>query len=243
MAFEPIPAPEVASDTTAARAPASVSALSIAVNESPPEPLAPATPPAGVSLDRPPLPRTLLSGPHLAVVGAVAGTLVLAAGAVSLWPRHPAWAKGPVFAATTAVALVAADTAGTAAALPAVTPVDTPASAPTAAALSPPASEPAASASAEAATPTGPFAAFAARRALDATSRNVLGCRRGKLWGVAQAKVTFANDGSVSGVTVGAPFGGTPSGACVEGELSAAHVAPYSGKPGVVVYQFFVAPK
>jgi hypothetical protein len=47
----------------------------------------------------------------------------------------------------------------------------------------------------------------------------------------------------VSAIAVGAPFGGTPGGACVESELSAAHVAPFSGKPGAIVYQFFVAPK
>lgn len=63
------------------------------------------------------------------------------------------------------------------------------------------------------------------------------------MWGVAQAKVTFSNDGSVSGVALGAPFAGTPSGECVTSELSAARVAPFAGKPGVVVYQFFVAPK
>ena len=88
--------------------------------------------------------------------------------------------------------------------------------------------------------PTKPFNAYAARRALDGTSRDILSCRRDKKWGVALATVTFANDGSVKEAVVGVPFRGTPTGECVADDLSAAHVAPFAGKEGVVVYQFFV---
>jgi hypothetical protein len=91
--------------------------------------------------------------------------------------------------------------------------------------------------------PSKPFSVYAARRALDGTSRNVLSCRRDKKWGVALATVTFANDGSVSHVVVGVPFRGTPTGECVADDLSAARVAPFAGRQGVMVYQFFVALK
>jgi hypothetical protein len=56
------------------------------------------------------------------------------------------------------------------------------------------------------------------------------------------ATVTFANDGSVSEHVVSPPFAGTPTGACVGDALAQAHVAPFVGKPGVLVYRFYVAP-
>jgi hypothetical protein len=91
--------------------------------------------------------------------------------------------------------------------------------------------------------PSRPFNAYAARRALDGTSRSILSCRRDRKWGVAKATVTFANDGSVSQAVVGVPFKGTKAGECVAGQLSTARVEPFAGKEGVVVYQFFVALK
>ncbi len=89
----------------------------------------------------------------------------------------------------------------------------------------------------------GPFKAVTARRALDVTSREVAKCRKGKTWGTAFATVTFANDGTVSHVDVGAPFRGTPSGACVADGLSAATIPPFGGAQGTVVYRFFVGIK
>jgi hypothetical protein len=47
----------------------------------------------------------------------------------------------------------------------------------------------------------------------------------------------------VSQAVVGVPFKGTKAGECVAGQLSTARVAPFSGREGVVVYQFFVALK
>jgi hypothetical protein len=55
--------------------------------------------------------------------------------------------------------------------------------------------------------------------------------------------VNFANDGSVSAVTVASPFTGTATGACVADALAAAHVVPFTGPPGVVEYRFSVGPK
>jgi hypothetical protein len=107
--------------------------------------------------------------------------------------------------------------------------------------------EPAASATAPEAVAApaavAPFSGAAAKRALDGTSRDVLKCHRGKVWGVGSAWVTFANDGTVSRVVLGGPFHGTPCGDCVTEALSAAHVAPFLGKPGSVNYRFFVAAK
>jgi hypothetical protein len=87
------------------------------------------------------------------------------------------------------------------------------------------------------------FNSYAARVALDATSHEVAKCRRGKAFGIALATVTFVNDGSVSERVVSPPFAGTPAGACVADALAEAHVPPFIGKPGVMVYRFYVAQK
>jgi hypothetical protein len=71
-------------------------------------------------------------------------------------------------------------------------------------------------------------------------SREAVKCRRDELWGVAHATVTFGNDGTVSNVSIGPPFTGTPAASCVAEALSAAHVPAFAGRPGVFVYQFFV---
>ena len=68
-------------------------------------------------------------------------------------------------------------------------------------------------------------------------------CRRGKAWGVANAKVTFANDGSVGQVVVGPPFAGAPTGLCVTDTMSAVQVPTFGGDPAVFVAQFYVAPR
>jgi hypothetical protein len=138
-------------------------------------------------------------------------------------------------------------------AVAAVVPAPAPSSPPASAEASASAAEPAASAapsgapvepspSASPAAPaaTTPFSVSAAKRALDATSHDVAKCRRGKLWGVGSATVTFANDGTVSHVAVGAPFRGTPGGDCVDETLTAVHVAPFAGKPANLNYRFFV---
>jgi hypothetical protein len=91
--------------------------------------------------------------------------------------------------------------------------------------------------------PTASFDARAAKRALDATAKAVANCRRGKTFGAARATVTFGNDGVVSSCTLGASFAGTAAGACVTEALSAVHVPPFRGKPGVVVHRFVVTPK
>lgn len=88
-----------------------------------------------------------------------------------------------------------------------------------------------------------PFQNAAAVRALDGKWRDVAKCRRGKAWGKASTTVTFSNDGSVSHVDVGQPFGGTPTGDCIADALAATHVEPFGDRPAVLVYKVYVAPK
>ena len=71
---------------------------------------------------------------------------------------------------------------------------------------------------------------------------------RQQKWGNATATVTFAGDGSVAHVDVGAPFTGTPTGDCAIAALTAAHTTPFvdAQKPdptAVLVYRFYVAPR
>lgn len=108
-----------------------------------------------------------------------------------------------------------------------------------------PADAAAASISIEASAPVAPLVRFSkteARAALDATSKDVARCKKGKGWGTASATVVFGNDGSVTRVVVGWPFGGTGTGVCVTEALKAAQMPPFGGKSGVLSYRFFVAP-
>jgi serine/threonine protein kinase len=124
----------------------------------------------------------------------------------------------------------------------AATPV-TSVSTPVATAVPPPPADPAPDPSVVPPASTARFSVGAARRALDAVSGDVTRCRRGGAWGVSQAKVTFANDGSVSQVFVGPPFGGTPTGQCVKDTMGAVQVPPFAGDPAVFMAQFYVAPR
>ena len=92
-------------------------------------------------------------------------------------------------------------------------------------------------------TPTAHFPGIAAKASLDVASHEITHCHKGKVWGTASAFVTFSNDGTVSHVTVGVPFTGTPTGACVGDALSSAHVPPFAGHPVVLNYKFFVPMK
>jgi len=88
--------------------------------------------------------------------------------------------------------------------------------------------------------PTAHFPAGAAKQSLDAAAKEIVQCKRGKVWGIASANVTFGNDGNVSHVAISVPFTGTATGQCVSDALTTAKVPPFAGKPGVVAYRFFV---
>jgi hypothetical protein len=74
-----------------------------------------------------------------------------------------------------------------------------------------------------------------ARKAVAAVLPNVARCKEpGGIVGQSTAAITFESNGSVSSVTVGAPFSGSSTGTCIIGALKAAKVTPFRGLPGTV---------
>jgi hypothetical protein len=74
-----------------------------------------------------------------------------------------------------------------------------------------------------------------ARKAVAAVLPSVARCKEpGGAVGQSTAAITFESNGSVSSVTVGAPFSGSSTGTCIIGALKAAKVRPFSGLPGTV---------
>ena len=190
----------------------------------PPPPLPPRMPqsPTFPIIEQPARPRrsgALLASLLAAVVGASLG-VVLVVALMRHPPKHAS--PGPPMASSLASALPPAPASATAAA---------------------PASASASSSAPETAVappPTAHFPAGAAKQSLDAAAKEIVQCRRGKVWGIASANVTFGNDGIVSHVAISVPFTGTATGQCVSDALSTAKVPPFAGKPGLVAYRFFV---
>jgi hypothetical protein len=74
-----------------------------------------------------------------------------------------------------------------------------------------------------------------ARKAVALVLPSVARCKEpGGAIGQSTAAITFESNGSVSSVTVGAPFSGSSTGTCIIGALKAAKVRPFSGLPGTV---------
>jgi hypothetical protein len=134
-------------------------------------------------------------------------------------------------------------------------PLSAPAAAPAPAPLAPSttaaaraASAPVASAapSVTAVTPPAPdsrFSSTIAVRALDGRWRDIAKCRRGKTWGKAATTITFAGDGSISHVDVGAPFAGTPTADCIADQLGRVRIGAFGDDDATVVYRVYVAPR
>ena len=160
----------------------------------------------------------LLASVLAGVVGASLGV-----GLVIAVMRHPATHASPDTPVTASVS---------ASALP---PASASASAPVSASASASASD-----TAGGPPPTAHFPAGTAKQVLDAAAKDISHCKRGKVWGIASANVTFNNDGSVAHVAISVPFTGTATGQCVSDALSTAKIPPFAGKPGVVAYRFFV---
>jgi hypothetical protein len=79
------------------------------------------------------------------------------------------------------------------------------------------------------------FDAAEAKKAVAAVLPNVARCKEaGGAVGQSTAAITFEANGSVSSVTVGAPFSGSSTGTCIIGALKAARIAPFSGLPGTI---------
>jgi hypothetical protein len=173
----------------------------------------------------------------LSIVAGVIGTSLGVGGVALLKTRWTAEASIPAATATATAKTMASATSTSTATASATTPSVT------GSATASPTGSAAASVTANNPPPTTHFSALAARQALDAAGREVVHCRRGRVWGVSSANVTFVNDGTVSSVVVGVPFMGTPTGQCVSEALSTARVAPFAGKPVVLAYRFFVPSK
>lgn len=79
------------------------------------------------------------------------------------------------------------------------------------------------------------FDAAEAKRAVAAVLPNVARCKEaGSPVGQSTAAITFEANGSVSSVTVGAPFSGSSTGTCIIGALKVAKIVPFSGLPGTI---------
>ena len=79
------------------------------------------------------------------------------------------------------------------------------------------------------------FDEAAARAALADLLKTAAECKEpGGPTGQASATVTFEPGGSVSGVTVGAPFAGSSTATCIVTTFKRARIAPFSGLPGTV---------
>lgn len=131
---------------------------------------------------------------------------------------------------TTAPATAAPATAAPATAAPATTPAPSPGTTPTAV-------------HADAAPPLDPHAwnEAVARSRLSQANGVLAFCKRDDgVTGPGSASVTFANDGSVSGVSLDAPYAGTKTGDCVAGQFKRAKVNAFEGSPQTVRHSFDV---
>jgi hypothetical protein len=242
----PAPAPAPAQFPT----PAQFSAPVLAAAPSPVPPLQPPSalsraPAVRAALARYAAPLAALLTPKTTPI-----VLVVAGGLFWLWalamfgwifmlPLRHARAEAAAEAASASASAASVDVAPPSAATAAGAPAGLPVAKPLPAADSVPARAP----DAPGAAGGVPFRNGAAIRALDGKWRDVAKCRRGKAWGKASTTVTFSNDGSVSHVEVGEPFGGTPTGDCIADALAGTHVEPFGDKSAVLVYKVYVAPK
>jgi hypothetical protein len=79
------------------------------------------------------------------------------------------------------------------------------------------------------------FDEAAARAALADLLKAAAACKEpGGPVGQASATITFEPGGSVSGVTVGAPFAGSSTATCIVTTFKRARIAPFNGLPGTV---------
>jgi serine/threonine protein kinase len=125
------------------------------------------------------------------------------------------------------------------------TPTPTPTSTSTATSTGTPTSTPAAPPTPLVPLPApGAFDPTAARSSLDVMNGVLASCKRpGGKTGEGPIHVTFAPDGHVQQAVVDEPpFAGSPEAACVASRFKQAHVAPFEGAPGSIVYNFHIPP-
>jgi predicted Zn finger-like uncharacterized protein len=86
-----------------------------------------------------------------------------------------------------------------------------------------------------------PFNMGEAKARLASIAGSVQGCKKGDLSGSGRVVVTFAPSGNVaSAVVSGAPFEGTPTGACIASRFRGAHVPAFAGSPFSVSKSFTI---
>jgi hypothetical protein len=80
-----------------------------------------------------------------------------------------------------------------------------------------------------------------AKTRLVAIAGAVQSCKKGDMSGSGRVVVTFATSGAAqSAVVSGAPFEGTPTGACVASKFRGARVPAFSGAPVAVSKSFSI---
>jgi hypothetical protein len=217
-------------------------------------PLPPAAPlpadllPAPSRMDVPTLmpPKPRRTG---ALVGLAVLLLVIVAlaafGMYRTLAARPASSDAPRLVTTTAAVTPAMTQTATPVAtpIPMVTATPTPIATPAAATPTPTPSTPAATPIPLAPLPApGAFDPTAARSSLDVMNGVLASCKRpGGKTGDGPISVTFATDGHVQQAVVDEPpFAGSPEGACVASRFKQAHVAPFEGAPGSIVYNFHI---
>jgi hypothetical protein len=84
-----------------------------------------------------------------------------------------------------------------------------------------------------------PFDARAARATLDALSPTLIDCKI-PIGRAGRIRVGFAPDGTVSSAEALPPFAGTAGGACVEGHIREAKIAPFAGSAPTYNYGFVI---
>jgi hypothetical protein len=85
------------------------------------------------------------------------------------------------------------------------------------------------------------FARAEAVASLTLASRSLSTCPgRSAMSRIGKARVTFAPDGAVSNVTLGADFARAPEATCITERLSQAHIAPFAGSRAQLDFAFFL---
>jgi predicted Zn finger-like uncharacterized protein len=169
-----------------------------------------------------------------------------AAASTGAMPMTSAAMTTPSAAASEPAAAAApTDTSGTAAGTPAPSATTKTATAATTTAAATTTTKTAATTAATAAPAAGgadqPFNMGEAKARLAGIAGSVQGCKKGDLSGSGRVVVTFAPSGGVSSAVVsGAPFEGTPSGACVASRFRGAHVPAFAGSPFSVSKSFTI---
>jgi serine/threonine-protein kinase len=200
---------------------------------------APAPVPGAAPVEPAPTAASKSRGALMLGLGLAAGMVITGLGALLVIPKLTANREAPSTQETAAAppSALAAQPATAPVQATAPSPVETdkpsdaarpssPGTRPQKAQASPP---PAASSALEPQTPLGAFNANAAYVSMDVFATGAKNCSSGKTTVSAAVTVTFSPVGKAIAVSVGAPFAGTPAGACIENMFRAARSPAFAG--------------